>query len=139
MQQKREKKANQEYAKNFKPQASKEDKKAKRKQILSSIGGWREGPPAGWQERRLTGCVGSRGGRTGNGGQRHGRVPTAASDYLSSMRCQLHAIRPLALFPPVPHHQARTCWWPLPTSPSASLPPSPVSGGRALQGGLQWR
>lgn len=36
--QKRERKANRNYGKSFKPQASKEDKQAKRKQILASIG-----------------------------------------------------------------------------------------------------
>ena len=36
--QKRERKANKDYGKNFKAQPSKEDKQAKRKQILSSIG-----------------------------------------------------------------------------------------------------
>lgn len=37
--QKRERKANKDYGKNFKAQPSKEDKQAKRKQILASIGG----------------------------------------------------------------------------------------------------
>lgn len=41
--QKRERKANRNYGKSFKPQATKEDKQAKRKQILASIG---EAPPA---------------------------------------------------------------------------------------------
>ena len=36
--QKRERKSNKDYGKNFKEQPSKEDKQAKRKQILASIG-----------------------------------------------------------------------------------------------------
>lgn len=38
--QKRERKSNKDYGKNFKEQPSKEDKQAKRKQILASIGEW---------------------------------------------------------------------------------------------------
>lgn len=114
--QKQERKANSNYGKTFKPQASKEDKQAKRKQILSSIG---EAPCASWRPRRHPRQLGllRAGGRWS--------APCALSllGWTAVLTALLHW---LLARPPTHSPQARTCWWPQQTSPSGSRPPSPV-------------
>lgn len=154
--QKRERKANKDYGKNFKEQPSKEDKQAKRKQILASIGEWlvsryylvgceRILPrlPLVHAAHRFLGCEellvasAARSAAPSDLPIRSAVTssPFAGEDLLVAITAFFAALSDLpmpsavnASHPP----QARTCWWPPPTSPSASPPPSPVSAERQL-------
>jgi hypothetical protein len=109
-----------EYASNFKPQRSKDEAKARRKAIISSIGEMRAAAAAAGLRRRL-------------------RLQHSTRRRRCCCRpdSSLQRLPPPCLLPPLPPNrpdvqpphtprQARTCWWRPTTSPSASPPPSPL-------------